>query len=262
MPRAVNTTVQNNFSRGLVTEATGLTFPEDACTETFNCEFDSIGMVTRRLGFDLEENFATTVQDLQGAVIVVYLWDNVASEGERNFVVVQIGNTLHFYNISTEGSLSENKHPDTINLIDFAPSGITTVSTLECQFSSGSGLLFVTNPNLDSFYVEFDPIGDNITGTEITLKIRDFEGDLADALAVDERPTGTVGSLTSAHRYNLENQGWTSANLTAWDTARTDMPSNADVNWYFKNIQLFLELFQFILLYRKILLKLCGVNVE
>jgi len=54
MPRNVGSVVENRLIRGLVTEATGLNFPEDACVETYDCVFDNIGTVTRRLGIDVE----------------------------------------------------------------------------------------------------------------------------------------------------------------------------------------------------------------
>jgi hypothetical protein len=234
MPRSNNIKVQNNFSKGLITEATGLSFPEDACTETDNCVFEPFGVARRRLGFDLEHQFEEFTQDLSGMVVVTYLWKDVASNGELIFVVVQMGDTLHFYKVE-EGSLSGAKHSNTIDLTDFAPGGITTVAELECQFSSGNGLLFVTNRRLNTFYVEYDLDGDTFSATAIDIQIRDTEGDRADDLDVDERPAVAEGGLSSAHRYNLENQGWTDANISAWDTARTDMPSNADVSWYFKN---------------------------
>lgn len=235
MARSKNITVQNNFSKGLITEATGLTFPENACTDTDNCVFNHFGLSSRRLGFDLESQYETFTQSLLGNVTVSYLWNNVAGEGDISYVVVQIGDVLHFYLVSADNPLSGSKHANTINLSTFMPAGVTSVSNLECQFSSGNGLLFVTNERLDSFYVEYNTSTDTFSGTEINLQIRDFEGDTADVLAVDSRPTSTLAGLTSAHRYNLENQGWTTTNLTAWDTAQTTMPSNADVMWSFKN---------------------------
>ena len=235
MPRAPNVSTQNNFVKGLITEATGLTFPENACTETYNCNFDHIGQVGPRTGFDFEDQYDEFAATLTGNVTVSYLWRNVAGDGSRSFVVVQVGDTLHFYQVTADAALSANKHADTIDLTDFVPTGITTVSTLECQFSFGNGILFVTNPNLDSFYVEYDVAGDTISATEINIQIRDFEGDTTDASAIDARPATNLAGISAAHRYNLLNQGWTTATLTSWDTARADMPSNCDVSWFFKD---------------------------
>lgn len=235
MPRANNISVQNNFIKGLITEATGLTFPENACTDTDNCVFTRTGEVQRRLGFDFEDSFTGYTTTVSGSVIVSYLWRNVTDEGDISFVVIQIGNNLHFYKVSSTSALSDNKHATVIALSTFMPAGVTSVATLECQFSSGKGVLFVTNQRLNSFYVSYNLGTDALSTTAINIQIRDFEGDTTDALAVDARPTSTLAALTPAHRYNLENQGWITSTLTAWDTARTDMPSNSDVSHYFKN---------------------------
>lgn len=235
MPRQTKITVQNQFGKGLITQATGLTFPENACTDTDNCIFSYIGDVRRRPGFDFENSYDTDTIDLPGNVIVTYLWKNVASEGDILFVVTQVGNFLYFYRVGAEASLSASKHANVIDLHDFMPSTVVSVANLECQFSSGNGILFVTNRRLESFYVSYDPDADTFMGTQIDLMVRDFEGDTADPYDIDERPTATVGTLNSAHFYNLKNQGWSDTNLADWDTARADMPSNADVAWYFKD---------------------------
>lgn len=240
MPRAQNVSVQNSFARGIITEATALTFPENACTESDNVVFNRIGIAERRLGFDAESLHTSYTASLVGNVVVSYLWANVSGVGDISFVVVQVGNTLHFYAVTSDAALSANKHATTIDLTTFVPSGITTVASLECQFSSGNGLLFVTNPNLNSFYVSYSSDTNAFTTATISLQQRDFEGDTTDALAIDARPASTnLAGLTAAHKYNLQNQGWTDiatvGTLEKWDAARTDMPSNADVSWYFKD---------------------------
>src|SRR5882672_9507074 len=116
MPRTNNVFVQNNFSKGLITEATGLTFPENACTDADNCEFSYLGQCTRRLGFDLENRYSKYTHTLDGEVVVSYLWTNVAGEGDLNYVVVQMGNLLHFYKVSSDNPLSGSKHANTIDL--------------------------------------------------------------------------------------------------------------------------------------------------
>lgn len=235
MARVQNIAVQNKFTKGLVSEATGLTFPEEAATDANNVIFDHLGRVTRRLGFDLEEGFKTDTVNLFGKVLVTYLWKNVAGDGDLSFVVIQQGDVLHFYRSDLSSALSDAKHIQTIDLVNFAPPGVSSVATLECQFSSGNGLLFVTNRRLNTFWVEYNTDTQSFTTGVIDIQIRDFDGDDADTLGISERPNVSLGSLTPAHRYNLENQGWTATTLTDWDTARTDMPSNADVSWYFKN---------------------------
>ena len=61
MARSAGIKVENNFTRGLITEATGLNFPENACVDTDNCEFESEGVVRRRKALDLEASSTLTV---------------------------------------------------------------------------------------------------------------------------------------------------------------------------------------------------------
>lgn len=235
MPRSQTVAVQNNFTKGLITEATGLNFPENASTDSDNVVFNRIGAAERRLGFDYEASHSTYDLTTVGNAIVSYQWLNVAGSGNIAFAVMQIGNNLHFYNVSGSASLSASKHATVIDLTAFCPAGITSVSTEECQFSAGNGQLFVTNPNLNSFFITYDPAANSLTTTAITINARDFDGDRTDPLAIDARPAVAIGGMTAAHRYNLQNQGWDSTTLASWDTARSDMPSNADVSWTFKS---------------------------
>lgn len=235
MPRGQNISVINSLSRGYLTEATPLTFPENACTDTINCVFDRTGFASRRPGFDFEDRYGTTNITFTGCVVNSYLWLNVSGEGDVSFVVVQVGETLYYYKVLSEQSLSASKHSHTTSLSSFYSPGTTSVATLDCQFSSGNGRMFVTNGHLESFYVSYDLASDSFTETELTLQYRDLIGDTADSLAVDNRPAVSVSGLDAHHHYNLLNQGWTSTTLASWDTARTDMPSNADVSWYFKD---------------------------
>lgn len=225
--------VENTFVNGLVTEATGLNFPEKAVTETYDCEFDIDGSVYRRTAFDLEDNYTTKTIDRTASVINTYLWQNVAGNGDVTVAVVQVGNTLHFYETDGTGIFSTGEQSTTVTLTPV--SGAPTTNTVEAQFCDGNGYLIVTHPYCNPMRISYDIDAHTATDTDITVQIRDFEGDVSDVLAVDNRPTSTYAGLDSNHDYNLLNQGWTVASLTAWDTAQTTMPSNADVMWRFKD---------------------------
>ncbi len=233
MPQETGIVVENNFINGLVTEATGLNFPENAVFETYDCEFALDGSVRRRPGFDLEGNYETKDIDRDNLAISTYLWKNVAGNGQTTILVVQVGVTLYFYETSGTGIFSPGAQSTTVTLT--AVSGAPVITTTEAQFSDGNGYLFVTHPYCDPIRVSYDIDAHTATGTVLSLKIRDFEGALADPNAVDNRPTTTLVGMNVSHKYNLYNQGWNTTNLTAWDTAQTTMPSNADVMWRFKD---------------------------
>ena len=233
MPQQSAVATEINFIKGLITEATDLNFPESAVTETDNCVFDLDGSVYRRMGFDLEDNYLTKTIDRSAKVVNTYLWRNVSGNGNYTILVMQVGAKLYFYKTDGTGNFSQGQVTDTVTLTPV--SGAPVIETVECQYADGNGYLFVTHPYCDPMRIEFDFDSDNITVDVLDIKIRDFEGALADSLGITDRPTTTLAAMEVNHKYNLYNQGWTTTNLTAWDTAQTTMPSNADVMWNFKD---------------------------
>ena len=240
MTRSAANQIENNFVKGLITEATGLNYPENSCIETWDCEFDFFGRVSRRLGMDLEAGFVQKTVDKTGSAITRYLWKNVTGDGLVSFAVVQIGGTLYFYDVNTTSSLSNSVMVSTIDLTAYTPGGAPAARLYKCQFADGLGKLYVFHPYLENIYITYNSGTQVFSATQYSIKVRDFEGATADPNAVDTRPTATLAGLNASHKYNLFNQGWckadlTTPELTSWDGARTDMPSNADVWWNFKN---------------------------
>jgi len=246
MPRKVEVLVENNFTKGLVTEATGLNFPEHAAVEMWDVTPKDEGVVCRRNGFEYETDYTSTAIDRNESVVASYMWKSAAGDPNENLVVVQVGTDLYYYTMNSS-SISPGKESFTTDLDAKKVSGATSlqVSSHLCDFTQIDGNLYVVHPYLDPFYVTLDPSVPSITETTITIKVRDLEGSLDDPYAVDERPTATVDSMDINHLYNLWNQGWandvqedagTDVNPVAhWDTDRTDVPSNADRWWIFKD---------------------------
>lgn len=235
MTRQVTISVENNFSRGLITEFSAINFPESAATEMWDCEITTDRKVRRRPGFIYEVNAEDKTIDRTNSVVNAFVWDNVTGSGDLSIVVVQVGSTLYFY--ENEDTLSAGALVDTVDLTDFQPTGNPSPALVNCTFSSGNGKLFVTHPHLNNFMVSYDSSTSTVDEEEIGCEIRDFAG-VDDGLEVDERPTSNIAGLSAEHKYNLFNQGWhfnSNAALTSWDSARTDMPSNADAWWYYKS---------------------------
>lgn len=206
MPRTSAPSLQSTFATGLITEATGLNFPENACTEIYDCEIQLDGSIKRRLGFDFEASYATKTLDRTNSAVATYLWRNVSGDGGVNIVVTQVANKLYFYRTSSSATISSGAVSTTVTLTPV--SGAPATGAVEAQFTAGNGLLFVTHPYCDPFYVTYDATTDTATATTITVQIRDFEG-VSDGLNISNRPT----SLSDNHYYNLLNQGWTSSSV-------------------------------------------------
>lgn len=211
MARQVANKIYRNFTRGLITEASELTYPENSSIAEDNCVIFKKGNRTRRLGFDREPGgTSSTFQEsalLQGSnVVKEFRWDAAANRSDKNFVVQQIGSVLYFYDQS-ETTLSAGRQTFTINLNSYlAPNRLDT-STVEVEASTGNGYLFVVGANIEPLVVEYKPDLNGIEVQRIYIQIRDFQG-VNDNLANDQEPT----TLSKEHQYNLMNQGWVNSN--------------------------------------------------
>lgn len=233
MPQKSSVAVENSFINGVVTEATGLNFPDKACVDADNVVFEIDGSAYRRTGIDFEDGYATKTIQRADNVVKTYLWQNVASNGNATVVVAQVGSTLYFYETDGTGNFSPGAQTTTVTLTPV--SGAPATNTVEAQFTDGNGYLIVTHPYCEPMRISYDTSSHTASSNNITIQIRDFEGDVTDPNAIDTRPTSTLAALNVHHYYNLLNQGWNVTNLTAWDTAQTTMPSNVDVMWRFKD---------------------------
>lgn len=242
IPRNAGTFVEQNFVNGLVTEATGMNFPENACTSASDVIFKETGEVSRRFGYNYEHLFQLNSITRSSSAVVEYLWKAAGGDGTIDFVVQQIGLTLRFYRVSATTGLSDGIHATTFALTTFDVAGAPATNTEPCSFSSGKGFLFVTHKYCEPFYITYTVATDALTATSITLKIRDFEG-VDDSLGTRERPA----SMTATHRYNLYNQGWFKKvveqggtidfPIQSWDDffPVANFPSNADIWWLYKD---------------------------
>lgn len=209
MPQQPVASVQNHFIKGLVTEYTGLDFPEDAATECDNTTFTIVGEVTRRLGIDEEENGG--LFNLATGAKSSYIWKNVGGDGETQLEVIQTGAILSFFSITNataSSPLSKQVLTSTVNLSQYTANGGVFDSTLECQYADGNGYLFVYQSTIDPVFCSYS--NGVITSGSIQVSIRDFTGVAEPNVAVNLRPQ----TLTAEHLYNLTNQGWVAGN--AW----------------------------------------------
>lgn len=203
MPQQITVSVENNFTKGLVTDSTGLNFPENAATSCDNCEFTITGQTLRRLGINVEKNGVLINTDRTSHAVSGYKWNNAGGDGSTQIIVIQVGNVLYFYlsSSATETTpISARKLSSNIVL-----SSLTSFdATKECQYADGNGYLFVFHPNIDPIYVTYT--SGVVSSTTISVNIRDFYGVNDNISDSTYRPT----TLSDLHQYNLLNQGWTS----------------------------------------------------
>jgi hypothetical protein len=203
MARGEVTTVQNKLIRGLITEATGLNFPEDAVTDADNVKFDPVGFVERRLGIDVEGDADTLAYEDSDGVIKEFMWTAVAGTGKFTFLVLQKGSVIHFYKLTSSGNVSGVIMPVSLNLEDYKAAGASLIKETPASFASGSGYLYIAHPKCDSIIIRWNNDTAAFEAARVTILIRDFEG-VEDNLQVTDNPT----TLSKEHHYNLLNQGW------------------------------------------------------
>jgi hypothetical protein len=206
LARAEQVKLYRSFVKGLITEASFLTYPEDVSIEELNTIISRKGNRTRRFGIDYEDGFVLSSYNVGPEVAVSeFVWRAVNNDPSRNYLVQQVGDVLYFYSLVSD-PISDSLLLNSVSLAPYktASAGVLDVQNTICSFASGKGYLFVVSPYIEPIVIECpaDAI-DTFIPTPITIQIRDFEG-LNDSLANDEEPA----ALTREHKYNLMNQGW------------------------------------------------------
>lgn len=226
MARNAGYSIENNFSSGLITEATGLNFPENAVIDTDNCVFDQKSDVSRRNGIDLESNSVNTPVTTSTDVYVEYPWESVSGDGNLTFHVQQIGSNLNIYRVTGGPSLSSN-FIDTISLLPMSLVSADKVAENFAQFSSGLGRLVVVHPFCEPFFISYDKVLGTFSTKAITIQTRDFKG-------LEPHFVGRYSWIEQPHRYNLVNQGWPLGYIDYFYSQSATYPSDYDVWWLFK----------------------------
>lgn len=205
MARAKSNKLYRTFTKGLITEASPLTYPEDASIDELNTVISRKGNRTRRVGLDYQSGYA--FEDLgisNGKVVNEFVWLSANNNPLKSFLVVQVGTMLYFYTIG-EGPISANLHPKTFNLLTYKIPTATGNQLYKefVSFSAGAGMLFVAHRFCDPLVIEYKEDTDTFEATRVVIQIRDFEG-VNDGLPNDAEPK----TLSKEHHYNLRNQGW------------------------------------------------------
>ena len=215
------------FVKGLNTEASPLTFPENTSLDEENFELLLDGSRRRRLGIDYEASY--TLQSLTVAAtdaITVHTWTSVAGNADTNFIIYQVGSRIYRGNNSAPFSGTFDYLLDLINFKSDAGTSDATVAATKVCIASGRGRLMIVGRYTEPILVTYNPSGAVFTVEAVTLRERDLQG-------VDDgyQPDYTPPALTAAHKYNLFNQGWLWSEINSYQTSKSKYPSNAMVPW-------------------------------
>lgn len=260
MPRNAAKKTNKDFRAGFVTEATGLTYPENSLQDVDNCDIEVQGVVRRRLGLDQESNaYYVAAGQLSRDDIAVtwHIWDGPGNNPDLRFLVVQVGNYLEVLDY-TATPISSVPAIDSVvagsrafdissaGVFDFTQKGFVNGSSVaerdmageqtRLSSASGAGKLWFTSSAVVPFYLAYVPatklievraVGQGVEETttpyDPKMRIRDFNG-IEDGLELSERPL----VLSDEHAYNLRNQSWRIKMRVAEDEDTTDVEDTLD----------------------------------
>ena len=205
MPQSLSQKVVNTFVKGLITEAGELTFPADASVDELNCDLRRDGSRRRRLAAKVEDsNTLSSFTVSTSTRFHTGRWENVGGQSGLEFLVVQAGSTLRFYN-KVGLPYSSYEVAETVNLSSYEVSGGVGAANANCQFASINGALVVSSPAINTIYIQRDNTTGTLTTTQISFRIRDFEW-------LGDKSTYTTevatGSASTGRKYDTANAGW------------------------------------------------------
>ena len=256
MARKKTSVEYSDFTRGIITEASPLTFPDNASLDELNININRDGSRQRRFGMAwaaTATTYSVTPLSTSGEAVSSYTWKSAGNDGDTVIGVAQIGRVLKFYDLDSDT-------PDeVVATYTFNSTQIPSPKhQARFQFASAYGKLIVVANTTSVFVFKWTGSSAALEST-FSLNIRDRFG-VADGLDVDEQPT--TASISDDHRYNLYNQGWpTSTELGNLNYSGTSIgnvigdpttgnpvdftysslgfwPSNADLFWAAKVTQL------------------------
>jgi len=232
--------------KGLNTESNLLHFPQEFSPDLLNMEAGyTPNMVRPRKGVSISglERLADTrpVND-HDVAISSFLWESVDSDPDKNFICVQVGRYLYFFDDGGILDPTTNVHSERVDLNDLlSGTSLGTLANLEktrLNYTNVKGKLLIASRIIDPTLIQYDATTVAISISKLALKMRDILG-VSDGLEIDERPA----ALTDDHKYNLLNQGWykqrrlTSGSgtqsdpIVQYNTINGEYPANSDIVW-------------------------------
>ncbi len=225
-----NEKIYRSFTKGLITEASPLTFPENASIDEENFVLNRNGSRSRRLGLDYEGGYALTSTGFSSSSLATgkqsfHKWDMPGGDSTVAIGVVRILDKLWFIDLLTSAPSN--------NLLNGGSSiTLSGLGDADIETSTINNKLIIVSEDLTyPVLLSYNSSTDTVTQSTITVEVRDIWG-VDDNLLVNQRPT----TLTVKHKYNLRNQGWsptvqTTTGADAIDRTFTQLavyPSNAD----------------------------------
>ncbi len=204
MPQQYSTKPVNNFIKGLITEASVMTFPDGASSDELNCDLLKNGARQRRRGIEFEENYLTSEFGAGStAFIHTQTWQNVAGLGGTEFLVLQVNSKVYFYDKSFS-ILSAGIKDFSINLNDYSANNSFDVDTSAIAVTSSLGYLVIVSAAIDPIKVIYNEDDDTISVSKIKIEVRDFEYlNMSSDISLLRRTGGNIVRITTSDNHAL-----------------------------------------------------------
>jgi len=187
----------NSFVKGLVTEASELTFPEGALVDGENFVLKRDGSLERRLGIDYENLYSKiatglTQEQIAQSRTAFFRWNSPSGDSSLSIGVIRIYNKFWFIDL-----LTNNPSGNLLNDGDYIE--IPALTTSDVQFANLNNQLVIVSQDLEQpLMFTYNTDNNLITTSNIAIKIRDLYG-VNDGLKPDERPSSSSLKLWVAN---------------------------------------------------------------
>ena len=186
------------FVKGLITEASPLTFPENASIDEENFVLERDGSRSRRLGVDYEGGYSLTSTGFTAGQLATgkqsfHKWETPGGDTTKAIGVIRINDKLWFVDLLTNAPSS--------NLLNSASSiTISGLSSSEIETTTINNKLILVSADLSKpILLTYNTSTDTVTQAPISILVRDIWG-VDDTLDVNSRPA----TLSNSHKYNLK----------------------------------------------------------
>ena len=151
MPLAAGTKTYFSFTKGIITEASPLLYPEDSAIDMDNLVINRDGSLQRRVGIEYENNYVLKSTGLPYSVldtsaIGITEWRNVNNNPSLRFGVVQVGNLLWFVDLLEDVTSGNFMNSGASLALGGTGKELITASSI-------NGLLIVTSSEIDPVYL-------------------------------------------------------------------------------------------------------------
>lgn len=224
MAQTLNSRIINDFTGGLVTEATELRFPPNASIDELNMDISVKGSRRRRKGIDYETDWqASTFKTAQTHALNSFVWKDAGEVTCLDFLVLHVGNDLRFYLLDGE-TISTKEQSFKVDLNDYKKANSYSLRDSYMDFAQIKGDLIVVSPALNALSVTYDCDAKVVRDNKIQFRTRDFEVQGNYSYYFNR-----TGNPSQERKYDTYNAGWTEATLRAYsDSVEASSGSETD----------------------------------